>query len=314
MLILGRYRASPIAQPNDKDDVPLLCDQFGRLYVKGLGTSGAQTVEGVDDDGAAKTGKPVLIAGYDGALVQALLSDAIGRLVVAGGAAEGAAKAGNPVPISGIDPGNLVRALLMDTGGRPRVVGSGATGAAVVSDPLRVGFSDGANTRDALSDTGGRLGVYLKSLSGQSGADGINPNYLTDAAGSANLAVVSTLQGYVGSSAWDRLRLANIYKTLSRASIAAAGNSTIWTPAAGKKPRLMGGIITVSAAFIGSIRFGTAGSGVVKIPLETSSALTIMIGPMDNGLIATNANDVIEVNNASAGAVSVAAVLWGLEE
>jgi len=50
------------------------------------------------------------------------------------------------------------------------VVGPGASGAALSGNPVRIAFSDGTNTRDALSDTSGRLQVVGAAASGAAAA------------------------------------------------------------------------------------------------------------------------------------------------
>src|SRR5271154_3473343 len=67
---------------------------------------------------------------------------------------------------------------------------------------------------------------------------------------------------------WDRLRTPNIFKTLS--SVTISSETTIWTPASGKKFRLMGWCITqgtVTGAI--TIKDNTGGTTILIIPPQT---------------------------------------------
>lgn len=85
--------------------------------------SGAVTVNGAAADGAAiaGAGNPVYMAGQDGSLIQAILTDSGGRQIVVGAAGSGQVTVGNPVLVGGQD-GTNARTLLTDTGGRAVVL------------------------------------------------------------------------------------------------------------------------------------------------------------------------------------------------
>ncbi len=123
---------------------------------------------------------------------------------------------------------------------------------------------------------------------------------------------------------FDRVRVANVFKSVAATAL---GNTVVWTPAAGKKFRLMGYAISVSGTL--------AASGVQVIQLLDSATI---IGRMNAGLIQTRtanisggdsqafrdlgqgrlsavANNVLNVNLSTAmadGSVTVDA--WGTEE
>ena len=109
--------------------------------------SGIQ-VQGAAADGAAVTGKPVLIAGQDGTNAQSISVDTTGRPVVVGAAAAGAAISGNPLLMGGSD-GTNARALKCDATGDLQIVGDFAHDAAESSsNPVKVGMraiAHGAN-------------------------------------------------------------------------------------------------------------------------------------------------------------------------
>lgn len=123
-------------------------------------------VEGTDDDGAAPTKKPVLVAGQDGTNVQTLKTDTDGRSRVVGAASDGAAVAGDPVLIGGQD-GTNAQSLLTDASGRPRIVGAGPDGSAVVGDPvLTAGIDGSGNAQTLKTNTAGRVEEILYDSAG----------------------------------------------------------------------------------------------------------------------------------------------------
>lgn len=85
---------------------------------------GSQVVVGPVADGVAPTGNPVLVAGFDGANTQTLLTDTSGRAITVGGAAQGAAASGNPSLISGTSAAGgtgTVQVPICDTNGSLQV-------------------------------------------------------------------------------------------------------------------------------------------------------------------------------------------------
>src|SRR5690348_2833412 len=107
----------------------------------------------------------------------------------------------------------------------------------------------------------------LPSLSGSavvSGADGFTNRLraTTPADALTPAAPVETLNfdlRYNGAT-WDRLRAPNTFKTV--ALTAATTETTIWTPASGKKFRLMGFILTPGAATSLTFKDNTSGTTI----------------------------------------------------
>ena len=81
---------------------------------------------------------------------------ASGNFTVVGPGAAGSAISGNPVRVGASDGANT-RNILSDTSGRLVVVGATASGTAVTGSPVLMGSSDGTNARNVLSDSSGRL-------------------------------------------------------------------------------------------------------------------------------------------------------------
>jgi hypothetical protein len=105
----------------------------------------------------------------------------------------------------------------------------------------------------------------------------------------------------------------------------AAGNTAFWTPAAGKKFRLLGGILTISkeAACAGAqyimlldaagwiMRFDISNAALVA----TGNVIVIPFNLPRNGYLSTAANNVLNLKlNGAFTAGSCALVTWGTEE
>jgi len=132
---------------------------------------------------------------------------------------------------------------------------------------------------------------------------------------------------YVGNSRYDRQRVPNIFRTIT---VAAAGDTALWTPAAGKKFRLMGYQMMVTAEAIAAaaahleillcdaaVALGIGAS--VFVPLAAiAGGGDVYVGPavqLGNGPLSALANNVLNVNLSFAltgGEVRVNA--WGIEE
>lgn len=109
-------------------------------------------------------------------------------------------------------------------------------------------------------------------------------------------------------------------------SITAAGSTTIWTPTAGKRFRLMGLIITLSkdAACAGAEIINILDGGTTIMAFNISSAALvatgneIVIGPINfpaNGYLSTAVNNLLRLNLGGAlTAGSCAVNAWGCEE
>jgi hypothetical protein len=78
------------------------------------GGGGPTSVQGTAANGAAPSGNPVWVGGYDGALIRAMLLDTSGRSIVVGPTPVASAVVTNPLTVGGVDSGSLVRLLRLD--------------------------------------------------------------------------------------------------------------------------------------------------------------------------------------------------------
>lgn len=114
---------------------------------------------------------------------------------------------------------------------------------------------------------------------------------------------------YNGAS-WDRLRSANVFKALS--AVVITSETTIWTPAGGKKFRLMGFLLAQGVATGAvTLKDNTAGSTIYIIPPHT---VGVVIPPpnLGNGILSAAANNVLTAQGASTETLT--GVVFGTEE
>lgn len=139
------------------------------------------------------------------------------------------------------------------------------------------------------------------------------------------LMAVTRVQQWNGA-AYDRMRVANVFKT---ATVTATGSTAVWTPATGKKFRLMG----YSMAITGNAIQATAGNleavlldaaaavGIgssIFVPAVSLNVLGLVsLNPiaLGNGYLSAAANNALNVNLSTAltgGEIRIN--VWGTEE
>jgi hypothetical protein len=142
------------------------------------------------------------------------------------------------------------------------------------------------------------------------GSDGIgNYGAVITAPGDVSSAPMYTLPLEFNGTTWDRPRVPSVFKDL--ASVAITTIATVWTPAGGKKFRLMGGSFSVSGACSVLFEDNSAGTTIVRTPLlvaNTPYSLTL-----GNGILSGAANRVLKAT-ASTGTVTIVGHLYGTEE
>ena len=181
------------------------------------------------------------------------------------------------------------------TGAQPVVIGAVDPNGNVSPLFLTAGFEIPVQARLSTS-----AGVSLLTSSSGGSADGLTV--------SGTLQVITAYQRQFNGSTWDRVRVANVFKPVTLAS--GTAETTIWTPASGKKFRLMGFLLTCGAASTLTFRDNTAGTiiatarGGTDIPIPTP--------PMGNGLLSASANNVLTVTRGTA--CTLDGFVFGTEE
>lgn len=132
--------------------------------------------------------------------------------------------------------------------------------------------------------------------------------------------IVNRNQGFNGAT-YDRIRAANTFKTTAATAL---GESTVWTPAVGKKFRIMGGTIsvcgTLAALAVQTIQLldGTGGAIIAQFNAAvgaTVSGDTQIPFSFENGFLSAAANNALIVKLGTAMASgSVAVNTFGTEE
>jgi hypothetical protein len=171
-------------------------------------------------------------------------------------------------------------------------------------------LTDGQKAELQLGSRGELIVNIRNANSAPSGVDNPADAY-TNSIG--RLFTFAALSGFNGST-WDRIRIANVFKTRTDASITAGTPATIWTPSSGKKFRLLG--LSLSLSVAGQIIFkdGGAADAVILMSPKLAAAGIWTIGRDDigNGLLGAAADGVLKVDVSGTG--NVGGSVWGTEE
>lgn len=118
-------------------------------------------------------------------------------------------------------------------------------------------------------------------------------------------------QGFNGST-FDRVRVGKVYKYIEYLNLANATATTVWTPAAGKKFRLMGVMIGLGATNgLVHLRDGAGGSAFFTARDAAAASIQFSFG---NGYLSSTANNVLEIYNATGSTINAWVTAWGTEE
>lgn len=121
----------------------------------------------------------------------------------------------------------------------------------------------------------------------------------------------TSVQWFNGTS-WDRARTPFVFKPFASTGIVAGTGATVWTPAAGKKFRLMGWLISSSVA--GQLIFGDNLVATILARSEAVAAAGVSkagFGDLGNGILSAAANNVLKLDGPTG---NVAGMVWGTEE
>lgn len=130
---------------------------------------------------------------------------------------------------------------------------------------------------------------------------------VTDAV--ASTGILSTALLSFNGSTYDRLRNPIIFKVIN--TLAAGTEATIWTPAAGKKFRIMGFVLAVDTATTSLVlRDNTAGTTILKTRAVLNQP--VVTPPMGNGILSAAANNVLTIQAGVAN--NVDGFVFGTEE
>lgn len=235
-----------------------------------------------------------VLAGQDGSATRALKTDANGELQVdvltmptttpptgasatqvQGAAAEGAGPTGNPVYAAGLGNDNVARAI-----------------------PVRVDTAFRSLPAATVNKSNNTPAVGLSSAWG----DSIDQDSLP--------AVVPFFLGT--STGLRRVRGVETSKPGQATALADGSTADVWTPASGKKFRLLG--LAVGASAAGRYALVEGAGNALVLPLRLPANQSVCLDIQANGILAAAANNVLKLRNNSGGAADLDWCLWGMEE
>jgi hypothetical protein len=143
------------------------------------------------------------------------------------------------------------------------------------------------------------------------GVDGLG-NFISilSAPGSVNEAPLASFPYAFNGTSWDKVRIGKISKDVSAVTVTTI--TTLWTPASGKKFRLMGGTLSCSTAVSILFEDNIAGVTIFRTPkLLVDTPYTFEVNGGQGKLSAT-ADNILKATSSAAGVIT--GTLWGTEE
>lgn len=132
---------------------------------------------------------------------------------------------------------------------------------------------------------------------------------VTPAVAADNLPATTSATTVWDTSGYSAARSPLVFKSASATVI--TSETTVWTPAAGKKFRLMGFCLTQGVATGAvTLKDNTAGTTIFTVPQNTlGAALCVQLG---NGILSAAANNVLTATGVSTETIT--GTFFGLEE
>lgn len=185
-----------------------------------------------------------------------------------------------------------------------------------------MGFDGATHDRVSLANrisslTGASGAALAMALAGQTSNASPSLNIATvlgpgtaDAAGltAQTQLIVTTLNRPYNGVTHDMERTPVVFKTVALGS--ATAEATIWTPAAGKKFRLMGFMLMVSVLSTLTFKDNTAGTTILLARGNANDPLSLPA--IGNGILSAVANNVLTVTRSVAATLD--GTVWGTEE
>ena len=129
----------------------------------------------------------------------------------------------------------------------------------------------------------------------------------SNGSGAASWTLLSVFNG----TSWDRARIPSVFKTIAAVAITAGTPVAVWTPASGKKFRLMGGAVSLSVA--GYILFeDNSGTVVWQSPTLLAGTPYNLPDNFGNGILSAAANNPLYLDVSASGTVNGG--VFGTEE
>ena len=120
-----------------------------------------------------------------------------------------------------------------------------------------------------------------------------------------------TLLSVFNGTSWDRARIPSVFKSVAAVAITSGTPVAVWTPASGKKFRLMGGAVSLSVA--GYILFeDNSGTVVWQSPTLLAGTPYNLPDNFGNGILSAAANNPLYLDVSASGTVNGG--VFGTEE
>lgn len=203
----------------------------------------------------------------------------------------------------------MQRALLIWEAPAGTTQGNGPTGSfAVVRFTEQPVEASAGLSSTAQSDGSGneKVALYLSGSASQNGWLGAQRD--TAPGNGAYLFYVFNMV-YNGAT-WDRLRTATIFKSVQNINVVAGTPATVWTPAAGKKFRLLGWDLAVTTA-TNAILFKDNGTEIARTVGGGPNHATTPVG-WGNGILSAAANNVLQIDVLTSTMIN--GTVFGTEE
>jgi hypothetical protein len=156
----------------------------------------------------------------------------------------------------------------------------------------------------------GLLGLLSASGPGQ---ESVISAFATDANGVGRVLAIANMlatSATTGASVWVSQRTPVVFKPIAAVAVAVGTPVAIWTPATGKKFRVMGYALSLTVA--GSVILKDAAAEIARTPLMAAGVGQPCPPGMGNGILSALANNVLTVDVTAAGSVS--GFVFGTEE
>ncbi|MCC6629654.1 MAG: hypothetical protein IT340_19930 [Chloroflexi bacterium] len=175
-----------------------------------------------------------------------------------------------------------------------------------------VNVNSGSGITVATDDIGS--GVHAQKVKILDGADAAtgslfpSPAALGDAVSNPTTPLLGAAQMVWDGVQWVRMRAAVVFKTIDLGS--GTTETTIWTPASGKKFRWLGGVLVTGGGTALTFKDGSGGSDIFKTRLAAAGDQTLALGPL--GILSGAANNVLTVTRGTN--TTLIGTVWGTEE
>ncbi len=132
---------------------------------------------------------------------------------------------------------------------------------------------------------------------------------LADGASNPTTPMVGAALLVWNGASWDRQRTPNVFKPVAAVAVTAGTPVNLWTPASGKKFRLMGFALSLSVA--GAVILKDAAAELARTP-SMAAGIGLVSPPMGNGYLSAAADNILKIDVTATGSVN--GYVFGTEE